>query len=239
MTKVAVSVEGVTKDFVLHHNRNYNLKEKFVALASARFREKREYFRALDDVWINVEQGEAVGLMGHNGSGKSTLLKIIAGIIKPTEGKIRLNGRVAPFIELGVGFNAQLTGEENIFLNGTLYGCSNKDLRRMYNEIVEFSELGEFIDVPLKNYSSGMQMRLGFSIAVHLEYKSGHKHSSTQVCSTALARRQSLQAGSLQPATLLLLRNRSSPGPYHRMAGTGRHANWRITVSGPALVAIL
>jgi len=169
MTDLAVSVDGVTKDFILYHNRNYNLKEKLVGLVSGQFREKRELFRALDNVSIDVRQGEAVGLLGHNGSGKSTLLKLIAGILKPTAGTIGINGRIAPFIELGVGFNPQLTGEENIFLNGTLYGCTNKELEALYDDIVEFSELGDFIDIPLKNYSSGMQMRLGFSVAVHLE----------------------------------------------------------------------
>jgi len=169
MTDFAVSVNGVTKEFILYHNRNYNLKEKLIGLVSGQFREKKEHFRALDDVSIDVRQGEAVGLLGHNGSGKSTLLKLIAGILKPTTGTIAINGRIAPFIELGVGFNPQLTGEENIFLNGTLYGCTNQQLKALYDDIVEFSELGDFIDIPLKNYSSGMQMRLGFSIAVHLE----------------------------------------------------------------------
>ena len=169
MTELAIKVENVTKDFVLHHNRNYNLKEKFVSLASGRFKENREHFRALDDVSVGVGKGEAVGLLGRNGSGKSTLLKLIAGIITPTLGNISVSGRIAPFIELGVGFNPQLTGEENIFLNGTLYGCTNRELRLLYDDILEFSELGDFIDIPLKNYSSGMQMRLGFSIAVHLE----------------------------------------------------------------------
>ena len=165
----AVIVESVSKEFILRHNRAMGLKTRFLGLFHKNKRETKEYFLALDDVSFTVEQGEALGLLGHNGSGKSTLLQIIAGILQPTYGKVISRGRVAPLIQLGVGFNPELTGYENIFLNASLYGFRNKDVRKLTSAIVEFSELQNFIDTPLKHYSSGMQMRLGFSVAVHLD----------------------------------------------------------------------
>ncbi|WP_075322352.1 ABC transporter ATP-binding protein [Acidithiobacillus albertensis] len=165
----AIVVDHVSKEFILRHNRALGLKTRFLGLFHKNKREKREHFLALDDVSFKVEQGEALGLLGHNGSGKSTLLQIIAGILQPSNGRIITNGRVAPLIQLGVGFNPELTGSENIFLNASLYGFLNKDVRKRVRDIVEFSELEHFIDTPLKNYSSGMQMRLGFAIAVNLQ----------------------------------------------------------------------
>ena len=165
----AIIMEHISKEFILRHNRAMGLKTRFLALFHKNKRERREHFLALDNVSITVEQGEALGLLGHNGSGKSTLLQIIAGIIQPTKGRIIANGRVAPLIQLGVGFNPELTGYENIFLNASLYGFLNNDIKRRTKSIIEFSELGNFIDTPLKHYSSGMQMRLGFSVAVHLQ----------------------------------------------------------------------
>lgn len=165
----AIIVENVSKDFILHHNRSESLKARFIGLFKERWRQRDEAFHALRDVSFKVRRGEAIGLLGHNGSGKSTLLHIIAGILKPTQGRVITHGRVAPMIELGVGFNPDLTGEENIYLNASLYGFRNADIRRRVPRIVEFSELGEFIDVPVKNYSSGMYARLGFSVAIHLD----------------------------------------------------------------------
>lgn len=165
----AVIVENVSKEFILRHNRAMGLKTRFLALFHKSKRERREHFLALDDVSFTLEQGEALGLLGHNGSGKSTLLQMIAGILQPTKGRITTHGRVAPLIQLGVGFNPELTGYENIFLNASLYGFLNKDIRPKVKDIIEFSELGNFIDTPLKHYSSGMQMRLGFAVAVHLQ----------------------------------------------------------------------
>ncbi|MBN6740046.1 ABC transporter ATP-binding protein [Acidithiobacillus sp. MC6.1] len=165
----AIIVEHVRKEFILRHNRALGIKTRFLALFHKNKREMRETFLALDDVSFTVEQGEALGLLGHNGSGKSTLLQIIAGIFQPSQGRVIARGRVAPLIQLGVGFSPELTGYENIFLNASLYGFLNKDIRKHVKEIVEFSEIGHFIDTPLKNYSSGMQVRLGFSIAVHLQ----------------------------------------------------------------------
>jgi ABC-2 type transport system ATP-binding protein/lipopolysaccharide transport system ATP-binding protein len=165
----AIIVEHVSKEFILRHNRAMGLKTRFLALFHQGRRERREHFLALDNVSFTVEQGEAIGLLGHNGSGKSTLLQIIAGILQPSKGRVIANGRVAPLIQLGVGFNAELTGYENIFLNASLYGYLNRDIKKRVKDIIDFSELGHFIDTPLKNYSSGMQMRLGFSVAVHLQ----------------------------------------------------------------------
>ncbi|MDR7926181.1 ABC transporter ATP-binding protein [Acidithiobacillus thiooxidans] len=164
----SIVVDHVSKEFILRHNRAMGIKTRFLGLFHKNKREKREHFLALNDVSFTVEQGEALGLLGHNGSGKSTLLQIIAGILQPTKGRVIVNGRVAPLIQLGVGFNSELTGYENIFLNASLYGFMNKEIKKHVKSIIEFSELENFIDTPLKNYSSGMQMRLGFSIAVHL-----------------------------------------------------------------------
>lgn len=164
-----VVVDHVSKEFILHHNHVDSLKGKVVGLFKKRMRSRHEHFLALSDVSFSVRRGEAIGLMGRNGSGKSTLLQVIAGILKPTSGRVVTRGRVAPLIELGVGFHPELTGEENVYLNASLYGFRNKDVRKRFASIVEFSELAHFIDTPVKNYSSGMYMRLAFAIAVHLE----------------------------------------------------------------------
>ena len=126
---------------------------------------KYEEFWALKDVSFEVKKGEVLGIVGHNGAGKSTLLKVISGILKPTRGELNVNGTVVPMLELGSGFDFDLTGRENIFLNGAILGYSEKFLKEKYDEIVAFSELGKFIEVPLRNYSSGMVVRLAFSIA--------------------------------------------------------------------------
>lgn len=169
MNDSAVIVEHVCKDFVLHHNAQDSLKKRVIGLVHARWRAQPHLFKALDDVSFEVKRGEALGLMGHNGSGKSTLLTLIAGIIPPTRGRIVTRGRLVPMIALGVGFNPELTGEENVYLNASLFGLKNRETRKLFGTILEFSELGEFIYEPVKNYSSGMYARLGFSVAVHLE----------------------------------------------------------------------
>jgi len=165
----AVMVDHLYKDFTLRHNRAFGIKTRFLSVFHPGKRERREQFHALRDITFTVERGEAIGLLGPNGSGKSTLLQIIAGILPPTRGKVITNGRVAPLIQLGVGFNPELTGLENIYLNASLYGFRNKEVKRRLDDIIAFSELAHFIDTPLKHYSSGMQMRLGFSVAVHLD----------------------------------------------------------------------
>lgn len=165
----AIVCDGVTKDFLLIHNRQDSLKRRAIGLVHKRWRPSKRMFRAVDDVSFEVGRGEALGLMGPNGSGKSTLLSIITGIIPPSAGRVEVHGRAAPMIELGVGFNPELTGEENIYLNASLYGFRNRKIRELVPDIVEFSGLADFIDQPVKNYSSGMYARLGFSVAIHVE----------------------------------------------------------------------
>lgn len=164
----AVEIRGVSKAFVLRRNAARNLKMRLLGAFHARHREQLTKFWALREVDLAVGKGEWLGLIGPNGSGKSTLLRIIAGILRPTAGEVVVRGRVAPMIELGVGFHPDLTGRENLYLGTSLYGLSGNATDQLCEAIVEFSELEEFIDEPVKNYSTGMYTRLGFSIAVHL-----------------------------------------------------------------------
>ena len=157
-----LEIKNVSVVFKKTSEKMTSLKEYFIN--SLRKKIKKEKFVALEDINITIKKGEIIGLLGLNGAGKSTLLKVISGIIKPTTGEVKLNGKMAPLIELGAGFDPELTGRENIFLNGSLLGFSKKELKDKIEDIIEFSELREFIDVPLKNYSSGMYARLGFSI---------------------------------------------------------------------------
>lgn len=159
-----ITVSQVKKAFKLPHEKHDSLKSLFVNM----FRSKKSYERqsVLNNVSFEVEKGDFFGIVGRNGSGKSTLLKLLAGIYSPDEGGISVNGKLTPFIELGVGFNPELTGRENIFLNGALLGFSTKQMEEFYPDIVEFAELERFMDQKLKNYSSGMQVRLAFSIAI-------------------------------------------------------------------------
>lgn len=167
--ELAVAVTGVTKSYRLHHNRTSTLKSRILGAAIPRYRERVETIKVLDDVSFTVARQEAIALMGPNGSGKSTLLQLMAGILRPDRGQITVTGRIAPLIELGAGFHPELTGLENIFLNASLYGFKNTDIKAKVSDIVSFSGLERFIDSPVKNYSTGMYMRLGFSIAAHLE----------------------------------------------------------------------
>ena len=160
---LAVEVDDVTMMFNMASESLTNLKEYFIKLAKHEL--FFEEFRALKHISFDIHRGEVVGLVGTNGSGKSTMLKIIAGVLEPSEGSVKVHGNIAPLIELGAGFDMQYTGAENIFLYGAVLGHSRKFMEEKFDEIVEFSELGKFIDVPLKNYSSGMKARLGFSIA--------------------------------------------------------------------------
>lgn len=158
-----IEVNDVTMRFNLAEEKTDTIKEYFVKLVSGKLHFKPFY--ALKDVSFQIKRGEAIALIGKNGSGKSTMLKILAGVIYPTEGTIRVNGSIAPMIELGAGFDLELTARENIYMNGAILGHDRKFMDQHFKEIVDFSELHEFIDVPLKNYSSGMIARLGFSIA--------------------------------------------------------------------------
>ena len=163
MSRTMIEVNNVTMRFRMNSDRIMSLKE-FVTTA-LRGRLEYQEFTALDHVSFRVEKGETLGLIGRNGAGKSTMLKIISGILKPTTGSVACRGNVVPMLELGSGFDMDLTGKENIFLNGAILGYSEAFLLEKYDEIVDFSELGGFIETPIRNYSSGMLARLAFSIA--------------------------------------------------------------------------
>jgi ABC-2 type transport system ATP-binding protein len=162
---VSIEVEHVTKEFTMQYHRTL----KQMAVASVRRLPLQEKFLAVNDVSFTVNQGESVGLMGLNGSGKSTLLKLINGVLRPDHGSIRTRGRIAGLIATGAGFHPQLTGRENLFLNGAILGMSEPEIKRKFDQIVEFADIGKFLDTPVSHYSSGMYARLGFSIAVHVD----------------------------------------------------------------------
>jgi ABC-2 type transport system ATP-binding protein len=163
----AIEVRGVSKRFRLYHEHYGSLKERMIHFGRIPF----EDFWALsqDGLDFEIEEGSTVGLLGHNGSGKSTLLKCVAGIIQPTEGQTVTRGRVAALLELGAGFHPELTGRENIFMNGLILGLSKKSIERVFDEIVDFAELDRFIDMQVRHYSSGMYVRLGFAVAVNVD----------------------------------------------------------------------
>ncbi len=163
MKDYAIEVNHVSMLFHLNRERVDNAKEYFIRLVTRKLHYTE--FWALKDISFKVEKGDRVGVMGFNGAGKSTLLKTIAGVLKPTMGSVKVSGVIAPMLELGAGFDMNYTGAENIYLYGATMGFSRKFIEEKYDEIVEFSELGEFIDAPLKSYSSGMKSRLGFAIA--------------------------------------------------------------------------
>ncbi len=163
----AIEVDHVGMKFNMSSEKVDNLKDYVIKALKHELMYKE--FWALRDVTFNVKKGDRVGIVGLNGAGKSTLLKVVSGVLKPTEGSVRINGTIAPLLELGAGFDKQYTGAENIYLYGAMLGYSKEFLQEKYNEIVKFSELGDFIDVPVKNYSSGMKSRLGFAIATIVE----------------------------------------------------------------------
>ena len=160
-----ISVKNVSMKFDLGIERDNSFKNKFIAIFDKKRRRKKEFFWALNDVSFEVNKGEVIGLIGSNGAGKSTMLKVVSGVMKPTKGKVVVNGLIAPMIELGAGFDQELTARENIYLNGAVLGFSEKFLNEKFDEIVEFSELQDFLDVPVKNFSSGMVAKLAFSIS--------------------------------------------------------------------------
>lgn len=165
--KTAIKVDHVSKVFKLPHEKTNSIKSAVIGF----YKRKQSFERqeVLKDVSFEIKQGEFFGIVGRNGSGKSTLLKMIAGIYTPSAGSLRVEGKLTPFIELGVGFNPELTGRENVYLNGALLGFNRKEMEEMYDDIVNFAELHRFMDQKLKNYSSGMQVRLAFSIAIRAE----------------------------------------------------------------------
>ena len=165
-----IEAQGVSKQFLLRHNASVELKVRFLGLLSPKYRESIEEFWALKNVSLQIARGQAVGLIGRNGSGKSTLLKLIAAIHRPTSGRLLVakHSRISSMIELGVGFHPELTGRENVFLNAAIHGLTGEETEAIYRDIVSYSGLEHFIDVPIKNFSSGMYMRLGFAIAAML-----------------------------------------------------------------------
>jgi ABC-2 type transport system ATP-binding protein len=165
MAETAVSIQQVTKHFRLYHERGTSLKERFVKAGKSRYDE----LWALDDVSLDIEEGQTIGILGHNGSGKSTLLKCICGVLQPTSGQVVVRGTLAGLLELGAGFQPELSGRDNIYLNGSMLGLGKAEIDKVFDDIVRFSELEQFIDNQVKFYSSGMYVRLGFAVAVNVQ----------------------------------------------------------------------
>lgn len=165
---IAIKIDHVSKTFKLPHDRQNSIKGGLISLFK-NGKHTYEMQEVLNDISFEIEKGEFFGIVGRNGSGKSTLLKMLAGIYTPTSGRIVINGSLTPFIELGVGFNPELTGRENVYLSGALLGFNRTQMEEMYDDIVEFAELERFMDQKLRNYSSGMQVRLAFSIAIRAQ----------------------------------------------------------------------
>ena len=167
MTKNAIEVKSLSKNFRLYHERNRYIKAAFLRGRRAKYEE----FIALNDVSFDVPHGATLGIIGSNGSGKTTMLKCLTGIYTPERGSIKIDGKVAALLELGAGFHPELTGSENVYLNGAILGMTKRDVQLKFDKIVEFAGLEKFINTPVKNFSSGMVVRLGFSIAAHVEPK--------------------------------------------------------------------
>ena len=165
MGDMAVDVQDVSKRFRLYHEKYTSLKEKLIHIGRVPY----EDLWALRDVSFEVKEGETVGILGRNGSGKSTALKCICGVLQPTTGQVVVRGKLAGLLELGAGFQQDLSGRENIYLNGSMLGLSKREVDRLFDDIVEFAELGQFIDNQVKFYSSGMYVRLGFAVAVNVD----------------------------------------------------------------------
>ncbi len=165
-----IDIKKVGMKFDLGIEKNFSFKQLFVdTLTPGKKKKKKEYFWALDDITFHINKGEVIGLIGSNGAGKSTLLKVVSGVMKPTKGKVEAHGSIAPMIELGAGFDPELTARENIYLNGAILGYQKDFLDQKFDEIVEFSELRDFLDVPVRNFSSGMVAKLAFSVATIVE----------------------------------------------------------------------
>ena len=159
-----IEVNNVSMEFFLPNEKVDNLKEFFIRLVKGKMEKKKH--KVLDDISFSVRKGESIGLIGHNGAGKSTLLKILTGIMRPTEGSVMVKGKVAPLLNLGAGFDNEASAKENVYLNGAILGYSKREIEHKYKEIVDFAELHDYMNMPLKNFSSGMVARLGFAIAI-------------------------------------------------------------------------
>lgn len=170
MTKKVIDVQNVSKKYYLNQEKKHStLRESFSNFLKKPFKKADDEFYALKDINFEIHEGDRVGIIGKNGAGKSTLLKVLSRIVQPTSGKIKIYGKVASLLEVGTGFHPELTGRENIFLNGAILGMSRQEIRQKFDDIVAFSEVERFLDTPVKRYSSGMYMRLGFAIAAHLD----------------------------------------------------------------------
>lgn len=167
MTKIVI--DNVSLNFRIYHDRTPSLKQLFAGLLSKRKHEKCTDFWAINNVSLEMNSGDRIGIVGHNGAGKSTLLKAICKIYSPSSGKIQVEGKIAPLLEIGAGFHPEFTGRENIYLNGSILGYSNDELRSLENGIISFAEIEEFIDTPVKYYSTGMYTRLAFSVATAMK----------------------------------------------------------------------
>ena len=165
---IAIKVNHVSKDFKLYYDKAHTLKEKLLFF-SKKNKDKNHILHVLKDINLDIKKGESVALIGTNGSGKSTLLKLMTKIIYPNKGKITTNGKLTSLLELGAGFHDDFTGRENIYFNAAIFGLTKQEIERRLDEIIEFSELGDFIDNPVRTYSSGMYMRLAFSIAINVD----------------------------------------------------------------------
>ena len=166
MKEIAISVENVEKSFKIYKDKGYTLKERILFFKSRNAYVKNNILRGIS---FDIEKGDILGIVGKNGSGKSTLLKLITKIIYPDSGSIKINGKVSSLIELGAGFHPDMTGRENIYINASIYGLTKKEIDSKLDTIIKFSELEEFIDSPIRTYSSGMYMRLAFSVAINVE----------------------------------------------------------------------
>src|SRR6266576_4237016 len=166
----AIELTNVSKIYRRYSGRQFaTLKSALLQLSILRDLQPSETFPALTDVAFSVPKGSTFGIIGRNGSGKSTALKVVAGITKPTTGTVRVTGRISALIELGAGFHPEISGRENVFINGIMLGLTKREIARRFDEIVEFAEMKDFIDAPVKTYSSGMYMRLGFAVAIHVD----------------------------------------------------------------------
>ena len=159
-----IEVDNVSMEFFMADQKVDNLKEFVIRLIKGKMEKKKR--KVLEDISFTVKRGESIGLIGHNGAGKSTLLKILTGILRPTKGTVKVHGVVAPLLNLGAGFDYEATAKENVYLNGAILGYSKREIEKKYNEIVDFAELHDYMNMPLKNFSSGMVARLGFAIAI-------------------------------------------------------------------------